>query len=139
MVKLEGLDVSIGAVSILRNVNMELPTGKFTGLVGRNGAGKTTLMRSIMGILPPRNGSIHFDGVTLDTVPTHMRARAGIGYMPEDRRLVPNLSVQENVLMPAWASGLPDVQARLAKVYKMIPEVEAFATRKAMQLSGGQQ
>ena len=139
MVKLEGLDVSIGAVSILRNVNMELPTGKFTGLVGRNGAGKTTLMRSIMGILPPRNGSIHFDGVTLDTVPTHMRARAGIGYMPEDRRLVPNLSVQENVLMPAWASGLPNVQARLAKVYKMIPEVEAFATRKAMQLSGGQQ
>jgi len=139
MVKLEGLDVSIGAVSILRNVNMELPTSKFTGLVGRNGAGKTTLMRSIMGILPPRNGSVHFDGVTLDTVPTHMRARAGIGYMPEDRRLVPNLSVQENVLMPAWASGLPDVQARLAKVYKMIPEVEAFATRKAMQLSGGQQ
>ena len=139
MVKLEGLDVSIGAVSILRNVNMELPTGKFTGLVGRNGAGKTTLMRSIMGILPPRNGSVHFDGVTLDTVPTHMRARAGIGYMPEDRRLVPNLSVQENVLMPAWASGLPDAQARLAKVYKMIPEVEAFATRKAMQLSGGQQ
>jgi len=96
-------------------------------------------MRSVMGILSPRNGSIHFDGVTLDTVPTHMRARAGIGYMPEDRRLVPNLSVQENVLMPAWASGLPDVQARLAKVYKMIPEVEAFATRKAMQLSGGQQ
>ena len=139
MVKLEGLDVSIGAVSILRNVNMELPTGKFTGLVGRNGAGKTTLMRSIMGILPPRNGSIHFDGVTLDTVPTHLRARAGIGYMPEDRRLVPNLSVQENVLMPAWASGLPDVQARLAKIYKMIPEVEAFAARKAMQLSGGQQ
>jgi len=139
MVKLEGLDVSIGAVSILRNVNMELPTGKFTGLVGRNGAGKTTLMRSVMGILSSRNGSIHFDGVTLDTVPTHMRARAGIGYMPEDRRLVPNLSVQENVLMPAWASGLPDVQARLAKVYKMIPEVEAFATRKAMQLSGGQQ
>jgi branched-chain amino acid transport system ATP-binding protein len=139
MVKLEGLDVSIGAVSILRNVNMELPTGKFTGLVGRNGAGKTTLLRSIMGILSPRNGSIHFDGLTLDTVPTHMRARAGIGYMPEDRRLVPNLSVQENVLMPAWASGLPDVQARLAKIYKMIPEVEAFATRKAMQLSGGQQ
>ena len=139
MVKLEGLEVSIGAVSILRNVNMDLPSGKFTGLVGRNGAGKTTLMRYIMGILPSRNGSIHFDGATLDAVPTHMRARAGIGYMPEDRRLVPNLSVEENVLMPAWASGLPDVSARLAKVYTMIPEVEAFSGRKAMQLSGGQQ
>ncbi len=83
--------MSIGSVSILRNVNMELPAGKFTGLIGRNGAGKTTLMRSIMGILKPRNGSIHFDGTTLDSLPTHQRARAGIGYMPEDRRLVPNL------------------------------------------------
>jgi branched-chain amino acid transport system ATP-binding protein len=139
MLKLEGLDVSIGAVSILRNVNMELPAGKFTGLVGRNGAGKTTLMRAVLGNHTARNGSIHFDATTLDTWPTHQRARAGIGYMPEDRRLVPNLSVEENVLMPAWAAQLPDVQVRLAKVYEMIPEVQAFAGRKAMQLSGGQQ
>lgn len=139
MLKLEGLDVSIGAISILRNVNMELPSAKFTGLIGRNGAGKTTLLRSIMGILALRNGSIHFEGATLDSMPTHLRARAGIGYMPEDRRLVPNLSVEENVLMPAWAAGLPDVGACLARVYEMIPEVQAFSTRKAMQLSGGQQ
>ena len=139
MLKLEGLDVSIGAVSILRNVDMTLAAGKFTGLIGRNGAGKTTLMRAVMGILKTRNGSIHFGADTLDTLPTHARARAGIGYMPEDRRLIPNLSVEENVLMPAWAARLPDVPARLAKIYEMIPEVEAFAGRKAMQLSGGQQ
>jgi branched-chain amino acid transport system ATP-binding protein len=139
MVRLEGLDVAIGAVGVLRNVSLELPSGKFTGLIGRNGAGKTTLLRSLMGILKTRNGSIHFDGATLDTMPTHLRARAGIGYMPEDRRLVPNLTVEENVLMPAWAAGLPDVSARLARVYEMIPEVEAFSARKAMQLSGGQQ
>ena len=108
-------------------------------MIGRNGAGKTTLMRAVMGILKTRNGSIHLGSATLDTWPTHQRARAGIGYMPEDRRLVPNLSVEENVLMPAWATRLPDGQARLAKVYEMIPEVEAFAGRKAMQLSGGQQ
>jgi len=105
MVRVEGLDVSIGAVSILRNVNMELPPARFTGLVGRNGAGKTTLMRAIMGILPARNGSIHFQSKTLDTLATHLRARAGIGYMPEDRRLVPHLTVEENVLMPVWAAG----------------------------------
>jgi branched-chain amino acid transport system ATP-binding protein len=139
MVKLEGLDVALGAVGILRNVSMELPSSKFTGLIGRTGAGKTTLLRSIMGILKVRNGSIHFDGATLDAMPTHLRARAGIGYMPEDRRLVPNLTVEENVLMPAWATGLPDVPARLARIYEMIPEVEAFSARKAMQLSGGQQ
>jgi branched-chain amino acid transport system ATP-binding protein len=118
---------------------MELPAGKFAGLIGRNGAGKTTLVRSIMGILTPRNGSIHFDGATLDALPTYMRARRGIGYMPEDRRLVPDLSVEENVLLPAWASSQPEIQARLAKVYEMIPEVQAFAQRKAMLLSGGQQ
>jgi branched-chain amino acid transport system ATP-binding protein len=118
---------------------MELPAGKFAGLIGRNGAGKTTLVRSIMGILTPRNGSIHFYGATLDALPTHMRARCGIGYMPEDRRLVPDLSVEENVLLPAWASSQPEIQARLAKVYEMIPEVQALAQRKAMLLSGGQQ
>ena len=139
MLRVEGLDVAIGPVGILRNVNLELPSGQFAGLIGRNGAGKTTLMRSIMGILPSRNGSVHFDGATLDALPTHMRARGGMGYMPEDRRLVPDLSVEENVLMPAWATGQPDIQARLAKIYEMIPEVEAFALRKAMLLSGGQQ
>lgn len=139
MLHIEGLDVAIGPVGILRHVDMELPAAKFTGLIGRNGAGKTTLMRSIMGILKPRNGSIHFQGQTLDSLPTHLRARNGIGYMPEDRRLVPDLTVEENVLMPAWAAGVPDPSARLAKVYEMIPEVHAFAARKAMQLSGGQQ
>jgi branched-chain amino acid transport system ATP-binding protein len=138
MVRLEGLDVSIGAVTILRNVNMELPTGRFTGLVGRNGAGKTTLLRAMMGILKPRNGSIHLDGGTLDGVAPHARARMGFGYMPEDRRLVPHLTVEENVMMPAWAAGTADAGARLARVYAMIPEVEAFSTRKAVQLSGGQ-
>ena len=139
LLRIEGLDVAIGPVGILRNVNMELPAAKFAGLIGRNGAGKTTLVRSIMGILTPRNGSIHLDGATLDALPTHMRARCGIGYMPEDRRLVPDLSVEENVLMPAWASSQLEIQARLAKVYEMIPEVQAFAQRKAMLLSGGQQ
>jgi len=139
VLRIEGLDVAIGPVGILRNVSLEVPSAKFAGLIGRNGAGKTTLMRSIMGILEVRNGSIHFDGSTLDTVPTHMRARAGIGYMPEDRRLVPTLTVEENVLIPAWAASAGETATRLAKVYEMIPEVKAFADRKAMQLSGGQQ
>ncbi len=139
MLRIEGLDVSIASVGILRGVNMDVPTGKFVGLIGRNGAGKTTLMRSVMGILPARQGSISFDGASLEKTPVHQRARNGIGYMPEDRRLVPSLSVEENVLIPAWSAGVTDPGARLADVYKMIPEVEAFAGRKALQLSGGQQ
>ena len=139
MLRIDGLDVSIASVSILRGVNMEVPTGKFVGLIGRNGAGKTTLMRSVMGILPPRQGSISFDGCAIGKMPVHQRARNGIGYMPEDRRLVPSLSVEENVLIPAWSAGVADPRERLADVYKMIPEVEAFSDRKALQLSGGQQ
>jgi branched-chain amino acid transport system ATP-binding protein len=139
MLRIEALDVSIASVGILRGVNMDVPTGKFAGLIGRNGAGKTTLMRSVMGILPPRKGSISFDGSPLGKTPVHQRARNGIGYMPEDRRLVPSLTVEENVLIPAWSAGVADTNARLADVYKMIPEVEAFSTRKALQLSGGQQ
>ena len=68
MLRIDGLDVSIASVGILRGVNMEVPTGKFVGLIGRNGAGKTTLMRSVMGILPPRQGSISFDGSPLARV-----------------------------------------------------------------------
>ncbi len=139
MLRIEGLDVSIASVGILRGVNMDVPTGQFVGLIGRNGAGKTTLMRSVMGILPPRQGSIRFDGAVLGKTPVHQRARNGIGYMPEDRRLVPSLTVEENVLIPAWSAGVADTRARLADVYKMIPEVEAFSGRKALQLSGGQQ
>ncbi|HVY05825.1 MAG TPA: ATP-binding cassette domain-containing protein [Burkholderiales bacterium] len=139
MLRIDALDVSIASIGILRGVSMDVPTGKFVGLIGRNGAGKTTLMRSIMGILPLRQGSIAFEGSPLGNMPVHQRARSGIGYMPEDRRLVPSLSVQENILIPAWSAGVADPQARLAEVYRMIPEVEAFAERKALQLSGGQQ
>ena len=139
MLRIEGLDVSIASVSILRGVNMEVPTGKFIGLIGRNGAGKTTMMRSVMGILTPRQGSIFFNDAPLGKIPVHQRARNGMGYMPEDRRLVPALTVEENVLIPAWSAGIADPRQRLAEIYRMIPEVEAFAARKALQLSGGQQ
>jgi len=139
VLRIDDLDVSIASVGILRGVSMDVPTGKFVGLIGRNGAGKTTLMRSVMGILPALQGSISFEGSALGKMPVHQRARSGIGYMPEDRRLVPSLTVEENVLIPAWSAGVADPRARLADVYNMIPEVEAFSERKALQLSGGQQ
>lgn len=139
MLEIAKLDVSIGSVAILRGVEMSVGERQFVGLIGRNGAGKTTLMRAIMGILPAKAGSISFLGNPLERTPTHRRARAGIGYMPEDRRLVPALTVEENVLIPAWAGSGGDYEARLQRVYKMIPEVETFRARKGLQLSGGQQ
>ena len=139
MLRLAGLHVAIGTVQVLRDVSLEVPTGVMAGLIGRNGAGKTTLMRSVMGLLAPAAGSIAFDDNDLVQMPTHSRTLVGIGYMPEDRRLIPGLSVEENLLLPAWAIGLADPAQRLASVCEHIPELRKFSSSKASQLSGGQQ
>lgn len=139
MLRIKDLNVSIQSVRILRGVDLELPTGAVAGLIGRNGAGKTTLMRSIMGLLPSTSGLVDFDGHLLREFPPYTRSRLGIGYMPEERRLIPELTVEENILLPAWAIGEKEGPQRLQKIYGMIPELQAFAGRKAMQLSGGQQ
>ncbi len=139
MLKIKDLNVSIQSVRILRGVDLELPTGAVAGLIGRNGAGKTTLMRSIMGLLPSSSGLVEFDGHQLRELPAYGRTRLGIGYMPEERRLIPELTVEENILLPAWAIGANEGPQRLEKIYQMIPEVKTFAKRKAMELSGGQQ
>ena len=139
MLRVRNVNVLIQAVQILRGVSLELPTGTMAGLIGRNGAGKTTLMKSIMGLLKASDGEIDFDGHDLRRIPTYARARLGIGYMPEDRRLVPDLTVEENLLVPACAARVADARERLAKVYRLIPEVREFAPRKGSQLSGGQQ
>jgi len=139
VLKVEKLNVSIQAVQILRDISLELPDGTMAGLIGRNGAGKTTLMKSIMGILKVSSGSMSFRGADLLATPTWRRTRLGIGYMPEDRRLIPDLPVEENLLLPAWAAKMSDAAQRLAKVYRLIPELRDFAPRKGSQLSGGQQ
>src|SRR3954467_11525837 len=126
-------------MQILRDVSLQVPTGSMTGLIGRNGAGKTTVMKTVMGLLKAGHGSVRFESRDLLGIPTHGRARLGIGYMPEDRRLIPELTVEENVLVPAWAARVPDARSRLEKIYELIPEVKAFAPRKGLQLSGGQQ
>jgi branched-chain amino acid transport system ATP-binding protein len=139
MLKISQLNVSIQSVDILRNVSIELPSASMAGLVGRNGAGKTTLMKSIMGILSAKSGSIEFDGQDLLKSPTNLRNIMGIGYMPEDRRLIPDLTVEENILVPLWANKTKNTQQRLDYVYHLIPELIQFAPRRGLQLSGGQQ
>jgi branched-chain amino acid transport system ATP-binding protein len=132
------LDVSIKSVRILRGVGLRIGEGQLAGLIGRNGAGKTTLMRTIIGALAPSAGTIEFAGRSLAGIPSHERARLGIGYMPEDRRIIPQLTIEENVMLPAWAAGR-DEGKRLARIYEMIPEIAALRERKGLQLSGGQQ
>src|SRR6476661_2107698 len=102
MLQVNGINVAIDAVEILRGFSIDVPAGRMVGLIGRNGAGKTSLMRSIMGHLPLRSGSMTLDGRDLAGMPRHLRAGLGIGYMPEDRGLVPELTVEENILVPVW-------------------------------------
>ena len=139
MLSVEAVDVSIKSVRILRGVHLRIAPGQMAGLIGRNGAGKTTLMRAVIGALPVTGGAIALEGRPIHGLPSYARARLGIGYMPEDRRIIPQLTVEENVLVPAWAAGTPGAAARLARIYEMIPEVHVLRERRGLQLSGGQQ
>jgi branched-chain amino acid transport system ATP-binding protein len=136
---LRGLHVDIAGSPVLNDVALTIEQSRFVGLIGRNGAGKTTLMRAIMGLLAVRSGTMMFLDRDLRSVAPQARAGLGIGYMPEDRRLVPELTVEENVLLPAWANNEPAIKDRLDFVYAILPEVRDFAPRRAAQLSGGQQ
>ena len=133
------LEVTIAAAQILRGVSLNVSSHAMVGLIGRNGAGKTTFLRSVMGLIAIRAGEVIYDEVNLRREPAYRRANIGIGYMPEDRRLVPELTAEENVLLPAWATSLSDSEERLHWIYLLLPEVAAFADRKAIELSGGQQ
>lgn len=138
MLTMENVNLSIKRIPILRDISLEIETGTTVGLIGRNGAGKTTVMRAIMGVLPVESGSIRFEHQDLHRTPAHHRAELGIGYLPEDRRLVPQFTVEDNILVSLWATGNAD-RARLKWVYELMPEIGRFADRRAMSLSGGQQ
>jgi branched-chain amino acid transport system ATP-binding protein len=97
MLELQDVHVDIASAQVLRGFAMQVAKGQMVGLVGRNGAGKTSTLRSIMGHLPLRQGQILFDGQDLAHMPPMLRAGLGIGYMPEDRGLVPELTVEENI------------------------------------------
>ena len=139
MLEVRSLHVAIDSVVALRGLSLEVGSGRMVGLVGRNGAGKTTLMRTLMGHLAPASGSVVFDGRDLLALPAHARAGLGIGYMPEDRGLVPELTVEENILVPVWVSRALRPEARLELVYGVLPELKEMRERRALLLSGGQQ
>jgi branched-chain amino acid transport system ATP-binding protein len=140
MLRLEGVRVAIAGTPVLRDVSLQVPPGGRVALIGRNGAGKTTTLRALMGLVPAQAGRIVIDGQDVTAVPSHHRARLGIGYAPEDRRLFGSFTVRENMLLPAQVLGLPteEVARRLDGVFLLLPELRDLAGRKAAGLSGGQ-
>ncbi|MDQ8727334.1 ATP-binding cassette domain-containing protein [Bradyrhizobium sp. LHD-71] len=140
MLSLDKVNVSIEGVRVLREVSCGIDEGKTTVLIGRNGAGKTTTLRAIMGLLRLDSGSIRLAAEDLDRMPPHYRAHAGIGYAPEDRRLVPELSVEENIRLPSLALKLDRAETarKLDEVYGLLPELKVMRSRPAGGVSGGQ-
>jgi ABC-type branched-subunit amino acid transport system ATPase component len=140
MLRLDQVRAGIEQHLVLRNVSFTIMPSRTTVLIGRNGAGKTTTLRSIMGLLSLDGGRILLDDLDLATVPSYQRAGLGIGYAPEDRRLIADFAVEENLLLPAIAMKLPanECKRRLAEIYELLPEVAALRKRPAGVLSGGQ-
>ncbi|MDJ0948861.1 MAG: ATP-binding cassette domain-containing protein [Alphaproteobacteria bacterium] len=139
MLALEQVEVTIQSAPILRGLSLSAAEGELVGLVGRNGAGKTTTMRTIMGLAKLRAGRVLIEGEDVTGLSAHRRNTLGLGYMPEDRRLVPQLTVDENMELPAWVNPGIDRTATLAFIHELMPELAAMRDRKAMLLSGGQQ
>ena len=138
MLSVSDLDVSIGPVPVIRKASLDLAEGEMCGLIGRNGAGKTTLLRALMGAIPA-TGTVRLGEVDLLALPPHRRVGYGIGYMPEDPRLVPDFTVEQNILLPSWTTPTDGVEQRLQWIFSIMPEVAAFRARSSLELSGGQQ
>ncbi len=138
MLEVADLTVSIGPVPIIRGASLTLAEGEMCGLIGRNGAGKTTLLRALMGAIPA-TGTATLGDIDLMASPPHARVRHGIGYMPEDRRLVPGFTVEQNIRLPTWTTRFDGIEKRLAWIFSIMPEVAAVRGRRALELSGGQQ
>lgn len=139
MISVADLRVKIAETEILRGFSMVARGGEMISVTGRNGAGKTTLIRAVMGLVPVATGRIKIRGMDFTQRPAHNRAAAGVGYMPENRGLVPEFTVRENVLVPGWALQLKDLKQRFERVCEWIPEIAEMRDRKASLLSGGQQ
>jgi len=141
MLEIRGLNTYYGESHILRDVDLRVLAGEMVCLIGRNGVGKTTLLKSLIGLLKPRSGEIVFEGKGMERQPPHKRARSGIGYVPQGREIIPQLTVEENLMLGMEA--LPEGLARNRRIdpfiYELFPILQEFLSRKGGDLSGGQQ
>ncbi|MGQ0730541.1 urea ABC transporter ATP-binding subunit UrtE [Acidovorax sp.] len=137
MLTVQNINQYYGGSHILRDVSLTATPGKVTVLLGRNGVGKTTLLKSLMGLVPIKSGSIQFDGKAIDKATPYDRARAGIGFVPQGREIFGRLTVEENLRMGlAYKSGSTPVPAHL---YELFPVLKQMLKRRGGDLSGGQQ
>lgn len=131
----EGLNTYYGKSHILHDVGLVVAEGRVTTLLGRNGAGKTTTLRSLVGLTPPRTGLVRVFGQPTTGLAPFRIARMGVGYVPEGRRIFPNLTVEENLLVPSGRVG----PWTIPRVYELFPRLHERRGNRGRQLSGGEQ
>ena len=131
----ENLHSYYGKSHILQGVSLEVHEGEIVTLLGRNGAGKTTTLRSLIGLTPPREGTVKLFGRTVSGLPPYRVAAAGVGYVPEGRKIFPNLTVEENLKVPLERPG----PWTIARIYELFPRLGERKANKGRQLSGGEQ
>jgi branched-chain amino acid transport system ATP-binding protein len=140
MLEVQDLDTAYGEVTILRGVSLTVAKGESVSVIGANGAGKSTLLRAISGLLRPRRGTILFDGRRIDSLQPYEIAGLGIAHVPEGRRVLPEMTVEENLELGAYLPG-PKAQRRqsLAWIYTIFPRLADRRRQRAGTLSGGEQ
>jgi len=137
MLKVEGINQYYGGSHILRGVGFEAKVGEITVILGRNGVGKTTLLKSLMGVVPVKTGSIHLAGTDITRDTPYERVRKGVGYVPQGREIFGRLTVQENLRMGlAYKSASTPIPPEL---FELFPVLKAMINRRGGDLSGGQQ
>ena len=141
ILNVNGLNVYYGESHILRNVDLHIPEGEMVCLIGRNGVGKTTFLKTLIGLLSQRSGTIDYNGQALHSQPPYQRARHGIGYVSQGRDIIPRITVRENLLlgMEALPGGLAKNRHIDPIVFELFPILEQFLNRRGGDLSGGQQ
>ncbi|MGA1101380.1 MAG: urea ABC transporter ATP-binding subunit UrtE [Opitutales bacterium] len=136
-----GLNVYYGESHILRDVDLHVPEGEMVCLIGRNGVGKTTFLKTLIGLLSQKSGTIDYMGQALSKQPPYQRARSGIGYVSQGRDIIPRLTVRENLTlgMEALPGGISRNRHIDPFIYELFPILEQFLNRRGGDLSGGQQ
>jgi branched-chain amino acid transport system ATP-binding protein len=139
MLTVDAIETSYGVSQVLFGVSLDVGPGQVVTLLGRNGMGKTTTIRSIMGIAPPKGGTISFDGRPIHGLPPYRVAQAGLGLVPEGRQVFPNLTVRENLVATAANRGGNAAPWREDAVFELFPQLAARAKSLGGALSGGEQ
>ena len=139
MLEVKNINQYYGSSHTLKNVSFTVPTGAVTTLLGRNGVGKTTLLNCLMGVLETTSGTIHVNGSDVTGQPSYVRARQGVGYVPQGREIFARLTVEENLLMGLATKSRGELSDLPHEIFDMFPVLNEMLHRRGGDLSGGQQ